>query len=298
VLKRLPVDEAARRVFEVAGPFIPSEGLRALLSHQVGALVVREFYDKTAREEILKDIEQVLRSKGNDSESDQVSNWKVSQSDGKLVDSEVDTIGLPLNVAKGLGKQEEYFASALKSTRRFRGAARLSPIDKLRLELDEIHPYGCVVGRDETTRRMHAAGLIRSMKRSSSRGLVHLDDVSEFSSAMGVFSANIYLQTSLAGGELEIWPVTLRSKEQMMEHALELGLMTASSAEPEAQRALREFVLPGPPVLIVPKPGDLVMLCVQRPHAVRGPIHGPRTRLSAQSFVLHEGDGMPLKVEV
>ena len=246
-------------------------------------MVVRNFYSQAAREKIIQEIENSMKSNSN------ISNWKVTQSNGELKNSDVNTIGIPLNVAKGSGRVNEYYSGALNSTRRFRLGETLSPIDKVRLELDEVHPYGCILGRDEATRNPHAAGLIRIMKRSSNRGLVHLDDLSECLPHTGVFSANVYLQTSLAGGEIEIWPVSLNSKDLLMDYALELGLLTSSSAEIENQRLLREFVLPGAPIQITPNPGDLLLLCVQRPHSVRGPIHGSRARLSAQCFVLHKG---------
>lgn len=289
VLKRFRVDESARKVYDVAGPHLPRDCLDLLFAHQVGAVLVRNFYGNEAlRQEVIGEIERTNR----------VSNWKVSQADGKLVDSEVNTIGMPLNVAKGLGRVDEYFDSALASGRQFRVEGRMSPIDKVRLELDEIYPYGCVLGRDPTTRRAHASGLVRIMKRNGNRGLVHLDDVSVFSPQSGVFSANVYLQQSVVGGEIEIWPVTLTSEAEMHEYALEIGLLTSQAASPDAQRALREYVLPPNPTIVKPNAGDLLLLCVQRPHCVKGPLHGPKPRYNFQTFIVHNGGREPLQVEV
>jgi len=135
------------------------------------------------------------------------------------------------------------------------------------------------------------------MRRSASRGLVHVDDVDVLSPDRGAFSANVYLQNSAAGGELEVWPVALSTRDALLANAPAIALLTTMSGDPAAQRALRDEVLPGPPVVVSPAPGDLVLLCVQRPHAVRGPLHGPRLRLSLQAFVQHHGHGAPLTME-
>ncbi len=39
----------------------------------------------------------------------------------------------------------------------------LSPVDKLRLELDEVYPSGCNVLKDKTSGKAHLAGLGRIM---------------------------------------------------------------------------------------------------------------------------------------
>lgn len=290
LIPRLPISPAARIVVETAERIGPA-ALSALLRHECGAVVVRGFLSKEATKTA---VELILKA------SAPRTNWLISQGDGQLVESDVDTIGTPLNVAKAKGREavDRYYVEALDTSRLFRAVDLLGPLDKLRLELDEAHPFGCVLGRDETTRSPRAAGLVRIMQRSSSRGLVHMDDVDVVSPDRGVFSANVYLQNAASGGELEIWPVTLSSEKDLMDNAAAVGLLTSSSGDPLAQRALRDSVLPNPPVVIAPQPGDLVLLSVQRPHAVKGPIHGARPRVSVQTFVTHRGVNMPLEVEV
>jgi len=60
------------------------------------------------------------------------------------------------------------------------------------------------------------------------------------------------------------------------------------------QRALRA-ALP-PPTRVPVAAGDLVLLCVQRPHAVRG-WATPEPRASLQSFLNFAGDDRPLTLE-
>jgi hypothetical protein len=295
MFKKLPIDENAKRILESSGPYIPKDSLSLLFKHEIGCILVRNFYPQSLINGLVTDIENIVENS-----SSLISNWRISQSDGKLKPSEVDTIGIPLNVAKGNGTLDEYYATSLDSIRRFRGVhgERLTPIDKLRLELDELHKFGCQVGREDSQiRRLNSAGLFRIMKRSHTKGLIHMDDVGEISTKIGVFSANIYLQTSLVGGEVEIYPITFRTKKDLMDHALEIGLLTSFSGEMEAQRVLREYILPGNPLVVKPQAGDLLLMCVQRPHAVRGPIHGPKLRINAQCFILHE-ENQPLRVEV
>jgi len=251
----------------------------------VGALLVRGFY--VDHERVARAIELQARS---------ASNWPVSSLTGELVESDVDTLGTPLNVAQARRQVDVYMADALRSTRRFRESPRMSPLDKLRLELDEAHTGGCVVARDPQSRQLRAAGLVRIMRRGAKPGMVHVDDVGAMTAARGVFSANVYMQAALAGGEVEVWPVTFASDDELRSHVDAIALLT--SADAAAQAALRRDVLPEGPTLVVrPQAGDLLMLCVQRPHFVRGPVHGPKLRLSVQTFVSHDGPDAPLKLE-
>ncbi len=120
---------------------------------------------------------------------------------------------------------------------------------------------------------------------------MHVDDISPLSPTDGLFSANLYLDMPRAGGgELLVYDVEVSSRWDFYRHAPTLAHLTAPGEE--GQEALRKK-LP-PPRVIKPSPGDLILLCAQRPHAVQGFPLG--TRVSIQAFVTYRR-GEPLRMD-
>ena len=99
--------------------------------------------------------------------------------------------------------------------------------------------------------------------------------------------ANVYLEVPPVGGELHVWPLSWRSRWDFYRHAATLSLLT--TPDEEAQRRLRRAFSAAAvePLRLLPQPGDLVLICVQRPHAVQGFPFG--NRVSLQSFLTHQG---------
>ena len=124
-----------------------------------------------------------------------------------------------------------------------------------------------------------------------SRGFCHADDLSVMANAHGTFSANVYLQMPPNGaGGLSVWDVQINSRWDFYRHAWTLSQLAAQCAEGQARLRKR---LP-PPIAIHPRPGDLVLICVQRPHAVDGFSEG--TRVSQQVFLTHDR-GKPIELD-
>ncbi|KAJ8613234.1 hypothetical protein CTAYLR_004527 [Chrysophaeum taylorii] len=252
--------------------------LSRLFSHESMALVVEGFLDPRECERL-----------GDRLASLEARPWHVSTAGG-LEDSGVATpLGVPRNLAFG----DDYHNTVEPATRALRdlcgGGGFASPLDRLRADLDDV--WGARVARDKG--KPAHAGLGRVMRGPSRGGLVHVDDLAPLRKDRGLFSANIYLKLPPAGGGLELWPVGIRSRWDFYANAPTLSALAGGFQDPASQARLRRR-LP-PPALVHPNPGDLVILCVQRPHAVAAFETG--YRVSLQSFITHEGPTNPLLLE-
>jgi len=248
--------------------------------------------------------------------------WKVSNPQKGLESSDVRTIGSqPYNMvasSRDKAAEEAYFDGALACMRELRegnsssssttstsssksGQGQepipelpvLGPLDKLRLELDEIFPAGATVTKHPKDGRPFVAGLARVMQGPTQHleGFIHVDDIHPISSDEGLFSANLYLELPFTGGgELLIYDVEVRSRWEFYTNASALALLTHPG---EAGQDILRSRLPKPKI-IKPAPGDLILLSAQRPHAVAGFPLG--TRVSIQSFLSYK-KGQPLQLD-
>mmetsp|Transcript_30355 Transcript_30355/g.96870 ORF Transcript_30355/g.96870 Transcript_30355/m.96870 type:complete len:299 (-) Transcript_30355:180-1076(-) len=259
-----------------------TEDLAALVQLESTALHVKGFYPAESCAALAAELL-----------SQEQRNWEVVTAKG-LESSDVLSVGTPFNVAQRSGADavEAYFNESREVMRSLRGpdGSRLSPLDKLRLELDEAWPAGARLSKHEG--KPFLAGLPRVMHGPTRwvQGFAHVDDISPCVPGKGLFSANVYLQVPGAGlgGGLEIWPVTWRDAAALENHIDLVRLFTDQTDE--AQTRVRA-ALP-PPLTIDVEAGDLVLLCAKRPHAVVGFPFG--TRVSVQSFVSIDAEGDPM----
>eukprot|EP00743_Colponemidia_sp_Colp-15_P009031 GILK01009856.1.p1 GENE.GILK01009856.1~~GILK01009856.1.p1 ORF type:complete len:304 (-),score=27.85 GILK01009856.1:129-1040(-) len=221
-------------------------------------------------------------------------NWNVSSGQRGLQKSDVLSIGTPYNVAVGQGKEavERYFQEAIPLMREARticGGA--SPMDQLRLELDELWPSGCSVAKNRQGRSMLGGiGRITKPAAQLSDGFCHVDELGPFSTKRGLFGANIYLKVPEDGGHVQIWNIKINSRWDFYRNAHTLSKLLIQ--DPEAQQQLRQW-LPEPTV-VKPEVGDLIIICAQRPHAVSRFTLGHR--VSYNAFLQHE-QGKPLLLD-
>lgn len=264
--------------------YLSEESLKRLVNHECLAIVVENYVDSSLSKRLGEAIEGL----------DQQYNWSTTTRGLESTDV-ASALGLPFNVAVGSGRVEEYCRGVPDATKKLRelSGGFASPLDRLRTDLDDAWPQGCSVKR-ERGRPMHS-GLARVMRGPTrwDKGFVHVDELAPLSSTQGLFSANVYLDLPRPedGGHLELWPVAFRNRWQFYANAPTLSALTVQDRD--AQMRLREK-LPDP-LVVKPRPGDLVLLCVQRPHAVAGFAQGKR--VSLQSFITHQGPDRPLLLE-
>ena len=197
----------------------------------------------------------------------------------------------------------------------------LSPLDKLRLDLDAAWEHGCTLSKDKRSGRALSPGMGRIMRAQGrwSDGFCHVDELDLISQTRGLFGANVYLRVPRAegtagdealkaaaavdeveveaakaattttrktrdervGGGVEIFPLSVSSRWDFYRNAYTLSNLL--SQDEEGQRRLRA-ALPDP-IYVEPEAGDLLILCSQRPHAVVGFDAGER--VSVQTFLTH-----------
>ncbi|CAJ1969714.1 unnamed protein product [Cylindrotheca closterium] len=303
---------------------LQAQDLKDLFEHKIVALHVPSFYPRASAIRLGQALALEAQSDNSDSSSsshddDGTSggrkNWKISTARG-LESSDVFTLGahMPWNMAVSQNAIDDYlkyvpveFQNRRRRKEQQQGKGKLLlladsiwPLDQLRLELDEVWPAGANLSKYQNQHAM-GGGLPRIMMGPTrwKKGLIHVDELGPLNVNRGTFSANIYLQlpNHQEDGEneapvLDIWPLDIRSKWDWYRNAHTLSELTSQSAE--GQVKLRNAL--GPPQRIVVQPGDLVLLCVQRPHAAVG-FTQPTTRVSLQTFLQFEGNGDGIQIE-
>jgi hypothetical protein len=191
----------------------------------------------------------------------------------------VDRIGVPFNSTLTRLNPEEasriYYDSALKGIREVRQGCHpfLSPIDQLRLELDEIYPSGTNIAAFEG-RKMFVgiARLMKAARSAASQEVPHFDALPRSICDLSKqFAANVFLAVPEQDGELEVWDV----------QPLDPNDTLPTDWRDRAEQALT----------VKPEVGDLIFFNSRRPHAVREFKSGDR--ISLQCFIGVQG-GSPL----
>lgn len=267
----------------VVADSLTRQAVEGLANERVSAIHIRGFFDPKLAARALRTLVSPAEAKV----------WVVA---GMKTDTSY-AVGTPRQVAElSPTAARKYRRDAVVATRRIREAFAPAPcpLDTLRLELDEVWSAGALLARFDE----HAAlaGLVRRIEPSmlhagvaSERGICHIDD-ERLVDAPRRLSANLYLGMPPQGGELRIWDVAPGEANR----GNHMHSFIVKHSFKEGSQELIHAALPRPQV-IRPRPGDLVLIDVARPHAVAGFTRGSRTTI--QSWVVAPADRTrPLRI--
>lgn len=168
-------------------------------------------------------------------------------------------------------REEEYFSQATAAMREIRSAwaPNLSPMDRLRLDLQEAWPGGATIER--VGGRKLFVGQARSFKAGGGIiphqdflpwELLNLKGVAPSDATIpnlsGQLTANIYLQTATSGGELDLWTF-----------GYEAAAYNERRAAGRFEYGLREDTIPASSLSLSPEAGMLIIFHASRLHRVR-----------------------------
>ncbi|MBP8531900.1 2OG-Fe(II) oxygenase [Streptomyces sp. MK37H] len=157
----------------------------------------------------------------------------------------------------------------------------MAPVDRIRLELQELWPAGANLLR--LRGRTCFVGALRVFQPNTSEFWPHSDaidqetDAPEIEGVLNQLVANIYLQSADEGGDLQLWlrEPTPEEKERILE---------VEGLEPDS--------IEKPVLQIHPEAGDLILVSPRQLHAVT-PAKG-RHRVGASAFIVSKGPEEPL----
>lgn len=246
-------------------PALVHPDLADLLAGQIAILRIPQYFSTSFIEAFLSGIRNV-RTEAYDHEME-FNGQKVYEYYG------VDRIGTSFNTTYSAHPQarDTYYAQAVPGTRLIRQLAAngLSPVDRFRLELDELHPEGAQIGRFEGHPMLAGITRITTGEKAHLLGCEpHFDFLPKrFKTFKRQLAANFYLQVPEDGGHLQIWPTPEDLQEDFM----------------APQNWVRELDCQDHgSISYYPTPGDLVLFNVRRPHAVHS-FQG-QDRVSLQCF--------------
>ncbi len=241
--------------------------ITALFNKRIAAIVIPGFYPKDA----CKSVSGVLLS-------GKVKEYTNAPGIGRVGIAYYET---PDN----LDLEKEYFSTAtdnIEALRRF-CAPHPSPIDLVRLRLDEAWPYGGSLGRMD--KKAMFAGLCRALEPGKEifphEDKLERDDASRRGRPLwGQIAANVYVQAAEeGGGALQLWQKSLPTAEYDALRGDSYGIARDK--------------LPPPVVEIQPHAGDCVLFNSTNLHAV-SPVT-KTARLAVAQFIGCEGPEKPLK---
>ena len=183
---------------------------------------------------------------------------------------------------------EEYYAAAPRALKEMRAFFHpyLSPMDRLRLILQEVWPRGASI--ENLHGKTMFCGLVRTFEQGSEarphQDMTHWDVPSSLAAhtLRTQFACNVYLNTAQAGGSLELW-----------EHGFTDRCAYDAARTPNDYGLDRRKIGPSA-VNIDPMRGELIIFDARKIHAVNRIHRGARIAVSC--FIGYRGPSSPLTV--
>lgn len=254
-------------------PRLDQHGIEQLIADKITALIIKDFYPTANAQQI---ADKIIAS-------ETLAHYTHEIIDNNELKQEylgVDREGLPFNLLYDTTDEklvQQYYQAAKENIARIReyAAPAMTPIDKLRLELDENYASGAMVAAFQRKKMLAGIGRVSHAEMSHmSEDPPHFDALPcKFANLASQFAANIYLKVPDAGGELELWNVEP---------------LTPLSVVPDAWRKK----LP-PSIVLKPEVGDLIIFNCRKPHAIRRFSGEPRVTM--QVFIGYD-HGQPLQL--
>jgi len=228
------------------------------------------------------DLETCRTSSNKIRNSSQKSSYKVASGIKREGDAIYDAANDPDQLL-------EYLKNIPKNHQRTRGffGSDFTPIDKLRLQMQELWPKSSTLGTFSDTPAY--AGLIRHFMEGCGGADPHSDvvgwDLPSDPTAQSMstqLAGNIYLTMPKEGGNLSLWDFGLFPQKTYQ-----------AFRDANSKYALDASLLPQPKVTITPEVGQLILFNANFIHSVSKCIGGDRITTSA--FIGYASDEQPLK---
>lgn len=244
-----------------------SQDLAAMLNDDIIGLVVRNYISPEICLKVGQDI----------ATSNELEKYYYEMSDKgerKSVFLGVSRLGVSFSTTFGRDRNgpetKRYYDVANKNIEKIRNffTPYLSPIDQLRLNLDELYEYGANLGNFENKKMFTGIARVTEKDMDLQEKNPHVDSLPPEYEMDRQYSANIYISVPQEGGELIIYP--------------HKPLSAAEVDDFETNQILWENKLTDG-IRIKPNLGDLIIINTRRPHAVTSFSSG--SRVSLQSFI-------------
>ena len=260
--------EVVRSASSTVATELTTESLLQLADRQIGAIHVKGYYPV--------DIAGEVAQKAISHQALGHYHKKHTSSVGRVYMPHIDTKWDP-------ELTRQYHDAALPAIQDVRSMFHpyLSPVDRVRLELQELWPTGANLLR--LRERACFVGAFRVFQPSTSEFFPHNDaidqetDAPEIEGVLNQLVANIYLQVPDDGGNLQLWLREPTAEETAV-------ILDVEGLDP---KEIEEPVLE-----IHPEAGDLIIFSPRQLHAVTAG-HG-KHRVGAAAFIAPKGPSEPL----